>query len=137
MNYIVDLDGTISRDDERAHFRTQEPKDWDAYNDACDTDTPIEEVVEIVNALYTAGHGIEIWTGRTENQRAKTKKWLKLYNVDHDLLKMRPDGDFRPSHVIKLEWLGNAEIKPDLVFEDRETEVQSWIDAGLKVLLLK
>ena len=137
MNYVVDLDGTISRDEDRAHFREQEPKDWNAYNDACDTDTPIEEVINIVAALYTAGHGVEIWTGRTEDQRSKTKKWLKTHDVDYDLLRMRPNGDFRPSHVLKLEWLANTEAKPDLVFEDRETEIQPWLDAGLRVLLLK
>ena len=137
MYYIFDLDGTLSDDSHRAHFRTQEPKDWDAYNGACDKDTPIQEIIELTTALYTLGNDIEIWTGRTESEREKTETWLYAHDVSWDILRMRPSDDYRPANIVKLEWLAELPIKPTLVFEDRETQVKYWLDAGLSVLLLK
>ncbi len=138
MYYVFDLDGTLSDDSHREHFRKQEPKDWNAYNAACDKDTPIQETIEIISSLYTDGiHRIEIWTGRTENERSKTEKWLYKHKINYDRIKMRPDNDFRTADILKTEWLDNEETKPDIIFEDRETQVQYWLDAGINVLLLK
>ena len=137
MYYVFDLDGTLSDDKQRQHFRTQEPKDWNAYNNECDKDTVIHETLEIIDALYNSKHTVEIWTGRTENQRLKTITWLSIAGIPYNDLRMRPNGDHRAASVLKIEWLNNSAIKPDLVFEDRETQVQYWLDAGIDVLLLK
>ncbi|MCV5687166.1 MULTISPECIES: hypothetical protein, partial [Escherichia] len=79
---IVDIDGTISEaTEDRLHLlpppgKGALTKDWNEFNLACDTDTPITPVIDIVrqlSSIYT------LWfvTGRCEIARDKTRAWLR------------------------------------------------------------
>ena len=79
---IVDIDGTISEaTEDRLHLLPPPGKGaltehWNEFNLACDTDTPITPVIDIVrqlSSIYT------LWfvTGRCEIARDKTRAWLR------------------------------------------------------------
>lgn len=134
MKVVFDLDGTLANCAHRQHL--VDAGQWDAYFDACEGDTVFPQAVAVLLALFNAGHGIQIWSGRGEglegSAREKTVKWLKatgIYGALDDL-RMRPHGDHRKDSDLKSDWW-RKEGKPDLVFEDRDQAVKMWRDAGV------
>lgn len=117
---IVDIDGTISEaTEDRLHLlpppgKGALTKDWNEFNLACDTDTPITPVIDIVrqlSSIYT------LWfvTGRCEIARDKTRAWLRKHvtNGAEPLLSMRPATDDRndgPAKIDLLKKIGLSKI---------------------------
>lgn len=108
---VFDLDGTLANAKHRLHLLpSANDKDtthgWDAFNLACDEDLPIEDNLELLSDLYTAGNEIVILTGRCDIAKFKTQKWLSrnIPNVEHRLV-MRQRGDHRRDVVFKQEAL--------------------------------
>lgn len=143
MNYYVfDLDGTLANIDHRLHFL--ERNDWDGFFQACDQDTPVASVIEVLLNLYDAGHNIEIWSGRSAVVEQKTLNWLDehiSYGIaggPHGgdfLTHMRKEGDYRPDTVLKEEWLFAFHQKhgfmPTMIFDDRPSVVEMWRRNGV------
>lgn len=141
---IIDVDGTISKVGNRLIYLQTEPKDWDAFYEACFEDEPIKEMCRLVQML-DATYEIYFCTGRRESVRKQTINWIwekvykKLENkdvIDSSLI-MRPDGDFRHDIEIKPEQLKLAGIKlEDIAFilEDRNTMVEKWRELGVRCL---
>ena len=130
MSYVFDLDGTLADATHRLHFIQQEPKDWDSFFGAVGDDAPIHHVIDIANALEAIGFGVVIWTGRPERCQRDPISWLQKHGVRFDALLMREDGDRRPDHEIKMEWLallGGVTA----AFEDRSRVVAAWRAAGV------
>lgn len=134
---IMDIDGTLANGDHRLHHIQKEPKDWDAYFDACFDDAPITHMLRIVQAL---SFGIPIFfvSGRAERCRDATEKWLAVhgfYDGRFPLrLYMRPDGDHRNDDVLKIELLGKIQregFAPLMAFDDRNRVVKAWREAGI------
>jgi len=141
--YIFDIDGTIADISHRLHF-IQTPEhfradaDWRGFFAACDQDKPILEVITITQVLASEGHFIVLITGRSDECKEKTKRWLDTEMVEYDLLYMRKEGDHRPDHVVKMELLDQyiAEFKPpkiDGAFEDRKQVVDAYRARGIRV----
>lgn len=127
---VFDLDGTLALTEHREHL--VKAKDWRAFYAACDGDAPCAPLIATANALNSAGHRVEIWSGRSAEVRVKTEAWLKPHGILGALpLKMRPEGDHRPDTALKGEWLAGAVRKPDLVFEDRASMVEMWRSHGI------
>jgi phosphoglycolate phosphatase-like HAD superfamily hydrolase len=137
-NIIVDLDGTIADISHRLHYIQDEVKQWDAFFKACTQDTPRENVVELLRILQEAYSGwplditVHIWTGRSDAVLKETVQWLKNHNIPYDWIKMRSDGDYRPDHELKQDWLDSAPFTPDLVLEDRTRVVDMWRSNGIE-----
>ena len=55
---LCDLDGTLSDTRHRERFVTQDPPDYDSFYAAAGGDAPIRPVIEVVNALASAGFEI-------------------------------------------------------------------------------
>jgi hypothetical protein len=94
----------------------------------------VKAVVETVKALEWMGYPIIICTGRPEEYREQTSMWLFKHGVRHEALYMRPTGDFRPDHDVKLDVLkqlrrGGAKVL--CVFEDRSSVVRMWREQGV------
>lgn len=146
--YIFDLDGTLANTEHRLHFIQGPKKDWRGFFAAAKHDTPIATTIRTLKMLRKAGAEIYIWTGRSAEVQPETEQWLH----DHGILRwpplltwepfkspwtllMRKEGDHRPDHVIKYEWL--ADLEPPernrvaAVYEDRDRVVQMWREAGL------
>ncbi len=146
MRVIFDLDGTLADDTQRAHYLTDGPKkNWEAYFDACEGDTPHTHIIQLLKALSEHGDKVEIWTGRSARVRDKTIAWLNERGIEVEppffqtpyevvALRMRPEGDFRPDTILKHEWLEQARERgeaPDLAFDDRDRVVAMWRERGI------
>lgn len=134
---VLDIDGTLANGDHRLHLIKQEPKQWDAYFDACFEDQPIEHMRGIVRALEREFVTVFV-SGRAERCRHLTEKWLSLhgfYSGRYTMrLYMRADGDHRNDDVLKIELLGKLRadgFEPVMAFDDRDRVVKAWRAAGI------
>lgn len=135
---VFDWDGTLSDETHRAWYREQSPPDWDGYNEACGKDEPIEGTIAVLKAMVDVGCRVEIWTGRSENVKAQSWDWLEEHlGPYHNLVtvRMRPEGDFRKSDIIKEEWAMKFGY-PDIVFEDRPSEMPGWTRMEIPVVCM-
>ena len=133
---IADLDGTIAIVDHRRHFVEGKHKDWTAFYEACDKDEPNQAVITILQSLREDGYIINIFSGRDDSMRRKTRKWLKENLVPFDSLLMRPKGDYTPDNQLKRQWLYKNDAKHFkdkvlVVFDDRQKVVDMWRAEGL------
>lgn len=84
---------------------------------------------------------INFLTGRHSGQRELTWNWLieneialRQWSLGTQRLFMRDEGDHRPDHIIKLELLEQViadGYEPIMVFDDRNSVVKMWRDAGI------
>lgn len=139
--YIFDLDGTLALIEHRRHFVEcpREQQDWKAFFAACVDDLPNLPVIETLYQLHRAGVEIWIYSGRSDEVRDETIKWLQRQGIilsRREHLMMRAAGDFTPDdHQLKLRWLN--EMLPEdrqrlvAVFEDRDRMVKMWRAQGI------
>ncbi len=140
VNHILmEYDGKGAMIEEKGmycHILTGEKfkPDWKSFYEACDQDTVIQSVNEVLGDLAFFHH-IQIWSGRCESVRQKTLYWL-FENTNYNscmLLKMRPIGDFTPDEQLKEKWLDEAIAegkKIDFVCDDRKKVVDMWRRRG-------
>lgn len=131
MFIVFDMDGTLSDPTHRLHHLKN--KDWDSFYEACDQDTPHDEMLNLMHSLYAAAHRIEIWTGRRESTREKTIQWMQDLELPNVPIRMRADGDKRHDVTVKGEWIDKYG-KPDIVFEDRNSMVNFYRDQDIRCL---
>lgn len=140
MFYVFDFDGTLSDPKNRLHFLEGDKPDWDSFFDACDTDEPIEEMLDLMATILNQSYWdnsvlVEVWTGRPERSRAKSVEWLENHGIDLQgiRIRMRPD-DYRGHDVeLKRSWL-KLVGRPDMIFEDRNSVVEMWRAEGIRCL---
>ncbi len=141
MKIIFDLDGTLALIDHRKHFIDKARPggaDWTAFYAACVADQPNRPVIHAFNVLWNRGlDDVEIWSGRSEEVREQTRKWLfdnttmRYREITPDVLRMREAGDFTVDHELKERWLRFENPKPDLAFDDRDQVVAMWRRNGV------
>lgn len=125
--YIFDIDNTLARireDDPRS------PYDGSRVHE----DEVIEPVRAVLWALRKTGASTLITTGRDAAYQAVTERWLDDHFIEFDAMFMRPEGDRRKDHVVKLE-LFDRHIRHEYnvrgVFDDRLRVVRMWHQLGL------
>lgn len=131
--YVFDLDGTIALNDHRQHFLEGDPKDWDAFFEACDEDDPNYAIIYLMRALNKMGFTIYIVTGRSGNVEQKTRDWLRHNRVPYDGMAMRGKDDYRHDTKIKpmlLQSLLSDTQHVHAIFDDRNSVVEMWRDNG-------
>lgn len=119
---ILDIDGTPADVSERLHHIKKKPKDWDwdAFFLGIPQDKTIHSIVRLCNILYTSGIKILLCTGRGEQDRTETVKWLAQQGVNYHELIFRRDGNRRSDVIIKREMLAGIDRSKILfVVEDR------------------
>ena len=123
---VVDMDRTLAHPHPDRH-------PMDART--CDRDGANWEVIEAVK-LYAGRYPIVIVSGRQEECREPTVRWLATYSIPHVALFMRPNRDGRPDQDVKRE-IYERDIAPQwrvhLVFDDRDKVVAMWRSLGLTV----
>lgn len=141
--YIFDLDGTLALIQHRRHFveRPKKEQDWKAFYAACVDDEPNDPVIETMERLRRSGAEVWIFSGRSDEVKAQTVKWLAnqtsltSWDLEDPLLMMRQAGDYTPDDVLKKSWYDNMLIcdKARLVavFEDRDRMVNMWRATGV------
>lgn len=142
--YIFDLDGTLANMEHRIRFIEQQPKDWRSFFSECVKDAPITAALTTLRALQKGRAEIWVWTGRSDEVKDETLKWLHKHGVFHpfwnpvrapEALMMRKAGDHQADVKLKFGWLSDLEPpernRLTAVFEDRSSVVQMWRDAGV------
>jgi len=138
MKWIIfDLDGTLADIEDRRQLCTKEngKMDWNKFFDPenIKLDKPNMPVIMMAQALTAFGYKIAIFSGRSARTEDATKDWLHKQDVKFDILKMRPERNFRPDEQLKLEWLNDMDWKDnvEMVFDDRDKVVNMWREIGL------
>lgn len=123
---ICDLDGTIALGNGR--------NPYDAST--CDKDLINSPVAEILWKYARDDYKILFTSGRDEAFREQTIKFIHRLNLPGYQLFMRPLGDRRKDHVVKLELFQrhiHGYYNVEAVFDDRQRVVDMWRDVGLTV----
>jgi len=129
---VFDLDGTLMDTNHREELR--EAGMWDGYNNECHKDTPIKEVVALMNEYYEKGHQVWIMTGRSIEVESKTIKSLEDAGANYHFLKMRgvgvkiPDYNLKPSWIVK--YIGAENVVA--AFDDREKVIENFKKKGVE-----
>jgi hypothetical protein len=134
MTWIVDLDGTLT---------LRSARDWHDWH-RVEEDSPHSPVVTVVRALAAVGRPITFMSGRMEQARAATVRWLHTHLCLPEVglcictnpFYMRADGDYRPDEVIKRELFEKhyADVEVEGVIDDRNRVVSMWREIGLVCL---
>lgn len=172
--YIFDLDGTLALIDHRRHMVERPSRgcsmcggknprncvecadldagwkaDWTAFFAACVDDRPNVPVIQTLQSLRRGGAEVWIWSGRSDEVRTQTVKWLCEHGCfgpgintlpawpfgAPERFRMRPAGDFTADVDLKRGWLAAME-PPEFdrlaaVFDDRQSVVDMWRGAGV------
>lgn len=139
--YLVDIDGTIADNAHRQWVledKTRPTVNWELFFQLMGDDKPFPHMLQLLTDLTrTKSSAVRIVyvTGRPERWRNLTTRWLVLHRFPYPhSMYMRPDGDHRPDHVVKLELLEQIRkdgIIPVMSFDDRNTVVKMWREAGV------
>jgi uncharacterized HAD superfamily protein len=132
---IVDIDGTLADCSHRLHYIRGKRKRWKQFFASACEDKPREDVLAQVRELAKK-HNVHLVTGRPEEYRQETLRWLNHYRVPFNSLYMRESGDHRPDDTVKQEILDICFNKDniELVIDDRPRVIRMWQSNGLKVL---
>lgn len=123
---IVDIDWTLAKHVAR----------WPYEMDKLETYEVIEPIRVIIGNLLHE-YRVVLMSGRSEEYRAKTERWLEKNKVGYHNLLMRTTWDSRPDTEIKKE-LYNKYLKNkyNVVFaiDDRNRIVDQWRNMGIFTL---
>ena len=127
-DYVVaDLDGTLAECEHRMKYidgTMGGKKNWKPFFDGMADDTVMDGTKQLLELTYE-GHPVVFVTGRPNNYRSVTEKWLKDNDIQYDALYMRPQGDFRPDTVVKQEII-------DLYLD--KNKIVMWLDDSPQII---
>jgi predicted kinase len=120
---IVDLDGTYALMVARGPY--------DAAR--CETDA----VNEVVRSIAAQHDNVLLMSGRSEEFRPQTERWLTANQIPYTALHMRAEKDVRKDAIVKRE-LFDAHVAGvwniAFVLDDRDQVVEMWRSLGLTCL---
>lgn len=133
---IVDLDGTLSDGTHRLHLLPTKDlhltESWSEFNGAAIGDSPIQNTIDVVNALWKAGMLVIILTGRSDEVETDTMIWLDRHRVKYDYMIMRRASDNRKDTVIKEEVLRAIGMKHIVcAFDDSPNVIKHFRSLGI------
>lgn len=127
---IVDIDGTVALMGGRSPYDTT----------TVDQDLPHADVIAVVKALSEVVDRIVFLSGRDEECRELTQRWLNKHfdsRIYTWSLHMRPAGDRRRDSIVKAE-LFDEHVRDEydvlVVLDDRRQVVDMWRSLGLTCL---
>lgn len=133
---VFDIDGVLADVRHRLHHLEHRPKDWAGFFGAMADDPPLREGVEMVLEQAARGNRIVYLTGRNEQYRAQTIRWLAEHRCPDGRLVMRQANDRRPARLFKPEALQHLASGLDITFvvDDDEAVVTALRAAGWQVV---
>lgn len=136
---ISDIDGTVANIEHRRHFVASKPKNWAAFNAAMVNDAAHLDIFEMLGTFRNAGATIVFASGRGEEYRDVTEKFLDQHfnRKNYAKLYMRPAKDYRSDVEIKLEILAQIRQEygePFMAVDDRDAVVKMWREQGIRTL---
>lgn len=98
---VVDIDNTVAENAQREHLLPN----WDAFFHACDTDTPIVEIINALKPLFDREDvDIIFVTGRTgfDEVKSKTQVWLNAHFPERPIF-YRPPKNYTKAAIYKTK----------------------------------
>lgn len=132
--YVFDIDGTLADLTHRLPFIQQSPKNWAAFFANVAGDAPIRHICDLANTLSDADKYIVLVSGRSDECRSETVRWLNVNRISFHALYMREAGDHRPDNIVKGELLNELladGYQPLMAFDDRNQVVEMWRSRGI------
>lgn len=121
---LCDIDGTLAIHSGRGPYDLER----------CETDLLNAPVNQTLENHLNQGDAIILLSGRQEEYRAHTERWLAKQGVVYDELWMRPAEDRRGDDIVKGE-LFDAHVRGRfnvrMVLDDRDRVVALWRRMGL------
>jgi phosphatidate phosphatase APP1 len=99
---IIDIDGVVADVRHRLHHLRSRPARWDRFFAAAADDPLLEVGADVVREL-AAAHPVVWLSGRPEELRAVTERWLRAHELPPGPVLLRPNGDYRPAAQLKAE----------------------------------
>jgi hypothetical protein len=133
---VFDVDGVVADVRHRLHHVTRRPKNWSRFFAGAGRDPALETGVTLA-LEYARDHDLVWLTGRPENLRGVTERWLASHGLPVTELIMRPPADRRPareykaSRLLRLAETGDVRI----VVDDDPAVVSMLTEAGWPVRL--
>lgn len=133
---VVDIDGVVADVRHRLGLIARPPKRWAEFFAAAADDPPLADGVRLVREL--AGEYDVVWlTGRPEQTRRLTERWLAAQSLPTGPLLMRADDDYRPARSAKREELRRLRRGREIavVVDDDPRVVEMLAEEGLPARL--
>ena len=132
---ICDIDGTLAEISHRLHYVKGEKKDWKGFYSELSKDELRSDVYDTVKK-YAVDNTIVLVSGRPEDHRAVTEKWLEENGVEYQTLIMRSKGDSRDDTIVKQEILDKYFKKDNIriAIDDRPRVIRMWEANGIPVM---
>lgn len=134
---ICDLDGTLCNIEHRLHYVKKgiegRKPNWPAFFRGIPQDSVNEWCAEIVRQ-FSGNHEIVYCSGRGEEFRGDTEKWLKDNNLWFGHLMMRSTNDHRQDNIVKeilLDFDILTQFTPVFAVDDRQQVVNMWRSRGI------
>ena len=133
---ICDIDGTLADIKHRLHFVQEGRRDWNGFFGEIGGDTVREDVKNMLEKRLGEGYDIFFVSGRPEEYRLQTEKFLSENFSDYISLFMRGRGDRRPDTEVKQEIYDRYFKKYSVVevIDDRPRVIEMWRSNGLNVI---
>lgn len=128
---VIDIDNTVAENAQREHLLP----DWNAFFHACDTDTPIVEIIEALKPLFDRDDTDVIFvTGRTgyEGVKSKTQTWLNAHLPERPVF-YRPVKNYTKAAIFKtqvVEKFRTADHSAVVVIDDDESICTHFVNNG-------
>lgn len=134
--FVFDLDGTLCDVRHRRQYVATKPRNWNAWNAGLVNDTPHLAVQKVFQALrQDLDVSLIIVSGRSDDYKEQTIKWLTDHEIFYDEIYMRKYKDHRDDSVVKGEIADEILKTYNIlgVFDDRQRVVNMWIERGIFV----
>jgi hypothetical protein len=139
MTAVVDIDGVLADVRHRLHHVTggtgSRRKNWPAFFAAAADDALLDEGAHTVRSLAEV-YDVVYLSGRPERLRRVTEEWFRRHGLPEGPVLLRPEGDFRPSSVFKVQALRELARNRTVVVlvDDDERVLTAAREAGFDVL---
>jgi hypothetical protein len=135
---VFDLDDTLSDTEHRRHL-IEPPegvkKNWEAFYKLAHKDE--ERSWMVARALELSGMGVEIviFTGRPENGRRASLKWLAERGIEPTMARFRRFKDFRKTAKMKGDWMAELRAEEGVsvvcAVDDEATNLAAFAASGI------
>ena len=133
--FVFDLDGTLCDVRHRRQYVATKPRNWDAWNKGLVNDTPHLAVQKVFQALrHEQDVDLIIVSGRSDDYKEQTIKWLIDHEIFCDDIYMRKYKDYRDDSVVKGEIADEILKTHNIlgVFDDRQRVIKNtWLSRGI------